>query len=204
MDETYEIVEERTSPSEFSTLQNRKNFGELIVERAGGGVGVEIVAKRRCEVGFGINRGRIAARLGLKPVLPGLYGANTIDPAFTKFVDSCELVSLSDPALTLAFEFSNGKLLMSDLGAVFNLKWADVEAHLGEDQIKQIFTDDDILGLGYWSLSSNFDDLFQGFMKQYETLPPPRRMFFDSADIKNLQAAAQATVPPQPDPNLSG
>lgn len=192
VDETYEIVEERTSPSEFSAIENLKNFGELIVERAGGGVGVEIVPKRRCEGGFGINTGRIAACLGLKPVLPGLYGADKIDPAYDEFVDICDLTSLGDPALTLAFEFQNGKLLMSDLGRVSNLKWADFETHFGAEKTKKLFTDVDILGLGYWSLTSNFDDLFLGFMKQYEdaSVTPPKRMFFDFADIKKKSADA--------------
>ncbi len=192
VDETYEIVEERTSPSEFSAIEDLKNFGELIVERAGGGVGVEIVPKRRCEGGFGINTGRIAACLGLKPVLPGLYGADKIDSAYEEFVDICDLTSLGDPALTLAFEFQNGKLLMSDLGRVSNLKWADFETHFGAEKTKELFTDVDILGLGYWSLTSNFDDLFIGFMKQYEdaSVTPPKRMFFDFADIKKKSAEA--------------
>lgn len=184
VDETYEIVEERKSQTDFSTMENLKDFGELIVKRSGGGVGVEIVPKRRCEGGFGINTGRMAACLGLKPVLPGLYGAKEIDPAYEQFVDTCELTSLGDPALTLAFEFQNGKLLMSDLGAVSNLKWDDFEKHFTAEQIKEIFSNVDILGLGYWSLTANFDDLFKGFMKQYETLDAPRRMFFDFADIK--------------------
>ncbi len=47
-----------------------------------------------------------------------------------------------------------------------------------------MFSGVDILGLGYWSLTANFDGLFQGFMEQYETMTPPRRMFFDFADIK--------------------
>jgi hypothetical protein len=184
VDETYEIVDVRKSQTDFTAIEDLKDFGELIMERAGGGVGVEIVPKRRCEGGFGINTGRIAACLGLKPVLPGLYGEKEIDPAYEEFVDSCELTSLGDPALTLAFEFSNGKLLMSDLGAVSNLKWEDFEKHFGEAKIKELFTDVDILGLGYWSLTANFDGLFMGFMKQYETLTPPKRMFFDFADIK--------------------
>ena len=191
VDETYEIVQERQNQTEFSAIENLKDFGELIVERAGGGVGVEIVPKRRCEGGFGINTGRIAACLGLKPVLPGLYGEATIDPAYEEFKDSCALTSLGDPALTLAFEFQNGKLLMSDLGRVSNLKWADFEKHFSEEQIKDMFTGVDILGLGYWSLTSNFDDLFMGFMKQYETIKnAPKRMFFDFADIQKKSSEA--------------
>ncbi len=184
VDETYELVETRHSPTDFTAVKKLKSFGELLVARADGGVGVELVPKRRCEGGFAINTGRIAACLGIKPVLPGLYGGASIDPAYDEFKESCELHSVGDPALTIALEFTDGKLLMSDLQAVCNLTWSDVETHFGEQQLKELFSGVDILGLGYWSLTSNFDDLFKGFMSQYETLAPPQRMFFDFADIK--------------------
>lgn len=184
VDETYEIVEGRQGPTDFKAIENLKDFGQLIVDRAGGGVGLEIVPKRRCEGGFAINTGRIPACLGIKPVLPGLYGEKAIDPAYEEFVDTCELTSLGDPALTLAFEFSDGKLLLSDIGAVSNLQWADFEKHFQEEEIAEMFAGVDILGLGYWSLTANFDELFLGFMAQYRTSKPPRRMFFDFADIK--------------------
>ncbi len=184
VDETYEIVEERKSPTEFSAIPKLKQFGELLVKRADGGVGVEIVPKRRCEGGFAINTGRIAACLGIKPLLPGLYGASEIDPAFVEFKDSCELHSLGDPALTLAFEFTDGKVLMSNLEAVSSLCWEDIVKHFGAEKLRAMFAGADIIGLGYWSLTSHFDGIFEGFMSQYETMAPPRRMFFDFADIK--------------------
>jgi len=184
VDGTYETVEVRRSPSELTAMKKLRQFGELIVARADGGVGLELVPKRRCEGGFAINTGRVAACLGLMPRLPGLYGGNAIDPAYEQFKDICELESLGDPALTIALEFGDGKVLMSNLAAVSSLSWADFERHFGEQKLKEMFTGVDILGLGYWSLTSNFDDLFQGFMKQYETLTPPSRMFFDFADIK--------------------
>ena len=184
VDETYEIVEVRKSQSDFTPMKKLKQFGELLVERADGGVGVELVPKRRCEGGFAINTGRVAACLGLMPCLPGLYGSPTIDPAYEQFKDICELASLGSPALTIALEFSDGKVLMSNLEAVSSLTWADFEKHFGAEKLKEMFTGVDILGLGYWSLTSNFDDLLHGFMKQYETITPPRRMFFDFADIK--------------------
>jgi hypothetical protein len=184
VDETYEIVEVRKSQSEFTPMKKLKQFGELIVARADGGVGLELVPKRRCEGGFAINTGRVAACLGLMPRLPGLYGRAAIDPAYEQFQDICELFSLGDPALTIALEFGDGKVLMSNLEAVSSLNWEDFEKHFGEKKLKEMFSGVDILGLGYWSLTANFDELFKGFMKQYETTTPPRRMFFDFADIK--------------------
>jgi hypothetical protein len=184
VDETYEIVEVRKSPSDYTPMKKLKQFGELLVERADGGVGVELVAKRRCEGGFGINTGRVAGCLGLKPLLPGLYGGQTLDPAYEPFKDMCELASLGEPALTIALEFGDGKVLMSDIAAVSSLTWGHFEKHFGAEELKGMFAGVDILGLGYWSLTANFDDLFNGFMKQYESTTPPRRMFFDFADIK--------------------
>ena len=190
VDETYEIVEVRKSQAEFTAMKKLKQFGELLVERADGGVGVELVPKRRCEGGFGINTGRVAACLGLKPCLPGLYGSPTIDPAYDEFKEICDLESLGDPALTIALEFSDGKVLMSDLQAVSNLSWEQFKKHFGEEKLKELFSGVDILGLGYWSLTANFDGLFKGFMEQYETMTPPRRMFFDFADIKKKSSEA--------------
>ncbi len=190
VDETYEIVQERKSQTEYSTMQNLKHFGELLVDRADGGVGVELVWKRRCEGGCGINTGRIAAYLGIKPILPGLYGDATLDPAFEEFKDNCELLSLGDPALTIALEFPDGKVLMSDLKAVSNLTWKDVETRIGKEKLKEIFNGLDILGLGYWSLTANFDEIFEGFMAQCEGIEPPKRMFFDFADIKKKSSDA--------------
>jgi hypothetical protein len=190
VDETYEIVEVRRSQTDFTAMKRLKQFGELLVARADGGVGVELVPKRRCEGGFAINTGRIAACLGIKPILPGLYGASQLDPAFVEFKDSCEMISLGNPALTIALEFGDGKVLMSNLQAVSGLTWEQFEAHFGEERLKAMFADVDILGLGYWSLTSNFDNLFKGFMKQYETGRPPRRMFFDFADIKKKSSEA--------------
>jgi hypothetical protein len=194
VDETFEIVEVRKSPKEFTAMKNLKQFGELLVARADGGVGVELVPKRRCEGGFGVNTARLAGVLGLKPILPGLYGKTEIDPAFDEFKDTCKLYSLGDPALTIALEFGDGKVLMSNLEAVANLTWTDFEAFFGAAQLKEIFADVDILGLGYWSLTADFDNLFKGFMKQYDTLKPPRRMVFDFADIKKKSSESFLTT----------
>ena len=184
VDETYQIVEVRKSPTEFVPMNRLRQFGELLVARADGGVGLELVPKRRCEGGFAINTGRVAACLGLKPCLPGLYGKDAIDPAYQEFKGTCELLSLGNPALTIALEFGDGKVLMSNLEAVSSLSWNDFKNHFGATKLKELFAGVDILGLGYWSLTANFDGLFQGFMEQYESVTPPRRMFFDFADIK--------------------
>ena len=184
VDEVYQIVNVRKSLTDFTAMDNLREFGELIVGRADGGVGLEIVHKRRCSGGFTPNTGRVAAFLGLRPTLAGLYGAKEIDSAFHEFVDNCDLLSLGDPAVTLVLEFSDGKILMSDLKSVATLTWNDFVDFFGEEKLKELFAGADILGLGYWSLTPDFDNFLAGFVSQADSANPPRRMFFDFADIK--------------------
>ena len=172
VDETYEIVEVRKSQSEFTPMKKLKQFGELLVERADGGVGVELVPKRRCEGGFGINTGRVAACLGLKPCLPGLYGSQTIDPAYHEFEEICDLVSLGDPALTIALEFSDGKVLMSNLEAVSSLTWEDFKKHFGEEKLKELFSGVDILG---WAIGRSPQTLTGSSRASWNSMKPALR-----------------------------
>ena len=183
VDEVYEIVDVRKNLSEYTPMGDMKRFGELVARRAGGGLGLEIGPKRRCSGGCAPNTGRVAGFLGLKPTLVGLYGEGEIDPAFHEFRDNCHLVSLGDPAVTLVFEFNDGKILMSALKTVANLTWNDFVAFFGEDKLDGLFAGMDIIGLGYWSLTPDFHNFLKGFVARYENGPPPRRMFFDFADI---------------------
>jgi len=183
VDEVYEIVDVRRSRSDVSLIDQIGGFGELLAKRGSGGVGVEIVRKRRCSGGFTPNTGRVAGQLGLKPILVGLYGRDQIDPAFDEFREPCELISLGDPALTIVFEFGDGKLLMSELSAVSNLTWDDFVAFFGEEKLSALFAEVDILGLGYWSTTPDFNNFLEGFVSRYEGAKPPRRLFFDFADI---------------------
>lgn len=184
VDEVYQVVDVRQSLTEFTPMNNLRQFGELIVARSDGGVGLEIVHKRRCSGGFTPNTGRIAAVLGLEPTLVGLYGENEIDPAFDEFKENCQIHSLGDPAVTLVFEFPDGKILMSALKSVANLTWQDFVAFFGPEKLADLFKDLDIIGLGYWSLTPDFDQFLEGILAQLDPAKLPRRMFFDFADIK--------------------
>ena len=117
------------------------------------------------------------------------------NPSFEEFVDNCNLVSLGDPALTIVLEFLDGKVLMSALKTVADLTWEEFASKLGEQRLKELFSDVDILGLGYWSLTPDFDNLLDGFISRYDRGNAPRRMFFDFADInkKSKQSFTETT-----------
>jgi len=184
VDEVYNIVDVRRSRTDFTTIDDMKVFGELVAKRSGGGLGLEIIPKRRCSGGFTPNTGRVLAFLGLKPTLVGLYGRDKIDSAFEEFTDNCRLVSLGDSAVTLVFEFGNGKILASDLKSVANFTWKDFVGSFSESALAELFSGVDILGLGYWSLTPDFDNLLKGMISQFEGRTLPRRLFCDFADIK--------------------
>ena len=91
-------------------MRRLRQFGELLVEaRLTEASALDWCRNGVARAAVGINTGPppgIAACLGIKPLLrEPPYGGSEIDPAFAPFNENCELLSLGDPALTIALEF---------------------------------------------------------------------------------------------------
>ncbi|MCL2665740.1 MAG: hypothetical protein FWE82_09010, partial [Defluviitaleaceae bacterium] len=98
IDEVWQLIEARVSVGEYTINGTMKRFGQNIIETGTGGMANEIVRKRRCFGGFCANTGNAAARLGLDPVLLGMFG-QPADPVFAEpFEKNARLISVGNPA----------------------------------------------------------------------------------------------------------
>ena len=183
VDEVWEIVESRTGPEDYTLYEKMSQFANRILKAGSGGLGLELIKKRRSFGGFAANIGYAAANLGVDTTLMGVFGKDTIDPSFVEVGQLCTLVSLDEPAVTQVFEFGDGKLLMTNAGPVLNIDWKLIEETIGLEKIKLLLEQSDIIGVGYWSLMPYFDEIVK---KVCEYLPEDgkeRRLFFDLADL---------------------
>ena len=184
VDEVWEIVASRTDLTNYTLYSKMNHFAERITRSGSGGVGLELLKKRRVFGGFTPNIGYAAARLGVKASLIGTYGKERFDPVFEKVNELCDMYSLDDPAVTHVFEFDDGKLLMSHLGNVQNITWQQIVDTLGIDKIKSLLLESDIIGVGYWSLVPAFDEILEQVCKLILQDGKTRRFFFDFADFQ--------------------
>ena len=190
VDEVWEIVNERANLQEYSLYNKMNQFADRITNSGSGGVGLELIKKRRAFGGFTANIGYAAARLGVDCAMVGVYGKETLDPIFDDVGKLCDVYSLDEPAVTHVFEFDDGKILMSHVGNVQNITWQQIVDSLSMDKVKALLEQSDIIGIGYWSLVPAFDEMLEGICANIPKDGKTRRFFFDFADFRKKDEAS--------------
>jgi len=190
VDEVWEIINARSDLENYTLYTRMNQFADRITSSGSGGVGLELLRKRRAFGGFTANIGYAAARLGVNTSMVGVYGKESIDPVFEEVDKLCKVFSLDDPATTHVFEFDDGKILMSHMEAVLDISWKRIVDSLGQDKVLALLTEAEIIGIGYWSLLPAFDDIFDNICANLPNDGKERRFFFDFADFRKKDEAS--------------
>jgi len=189
IDEVWQLVETRNSTTDFTPLLHMKQFSGRIDLAGTGGMGIEITKKRRVFGGFTCNIGYAAASLGVETVMAGLYGKQ-LDPVFAPLEEISTVITLGEPATTHVLEFDDGKILMTDMQAFFDMNWKFLLDGLGKEKIVDMLTKSDIIGLGYWSFLPAFDEMITELCASIPDDGKKRRFFFDFADVRKRESSA--------------
>jgi hypothetical protein len=158
-----------------------KKFGDMVCERGTGGITNEIILKRRVSGGFIANTGRVAAALDLNPILIGTFDEGVVEPAFNEFAGKTRMYSIGGPSVCHIFEFSDGKIMLPYIQRLMNLTWDEIQKNAAS--LETNLTGADVVAVGYWALMPGFDGILQGLYENYFVNHPPKRLFFDFADI---------------------
>jgi sugar/nucleoside kinase (ribokinase family) len=184
VDEVWSLVDGRDDGGEPIPMSGMRRFGEMVCARGTGGLTNEIVRKRRSYGGFVCNTGRVAVSLGVELGMLGAFGRAVIDPAFGEFKGKAQMLSFGDPAVSHILEFGDGKIMLPHLQELLGATWEGIVAKVGVDGIKSVFKGADVASIGYWSLTPDFENIMQGLFEHCFASDPPKRLFFDFADIR--------------------
>lgn len=190
IDEVWELVDTRSSIEKFTLVDKMTGFADRIKEVGTGGMGIEITKKRRAFGGFTCNIGCAAASLGVDTVMAGIYGKGELDPIFKPLEDISQVISLGDPATTHVLEFDDGKILMTDMQAMFDMTWDYMVNAIGKEALVALLAKADMIGLGYWSLMPAFDEIMTEMCAAIPEDGKTRRFFFDFADVRKRDEAS--------------
>ena len=188
IDDVWEVVESRSENNELTIYTKMKKLGEAIVRCGEGGFSHEIIHKRRSYGGFTGNTGNALACLDVKPTMIGMYGQDSYDPVFERFIDmGCSLVTVGESAICVIYEFEDGKIMLPYIDKVMNFNWGALQKSKNFERIKQIYLNSDIIALGYWSLTPAFDEIIAKICDNFIEGGRCRRFFFDFADIRKRE-----------------
>jgi len=194
IDEVWQIVDSRKNNEEYTLFTGMKDFAKSLYDCGHGGYAHEIIHKRRTYGGFCANTGMAAGKLGASLTLLGLFGEDGIDSAFVPLEKYCRLISAGKPNVTQAFEFEDGKILLSNIEGMMYFNWQTIKDHIAPDILREAFTKADLIALGYWSLIPAFDEILSSICREFIIKSQCKRFFFDFADIRKRDAKALSDI----------
>jgi hypothetical protein len=165
----------------FSSL---KPFGERIIAAAGKSTNVELFLLREQLGGNGPLMARAMLSAGAPVHYVGALGRPTVHPIFQDFAQSTSAISLANPGITHALEFSDGKLMLGEPASMEDLTYARLVETVGETALLDLLARADLIALVNWTQTPHMTEMFNGLLAQALPKLPvrPRRFFFDLAD----------------------
>ena len=185
VDDVKHVVKTRINNDKYEPYERVKDYANAILERGAGGMSFGLAQKRRSYGGFTCNTGKAAGRLGGDLTVLGMFGTTDIDPVFAEFMENYNAVSIGDPAVTLIFEFADGKIFYGGTAPKppTQRSWDHLVDTMGPDGLRAAFFDADVVGFGYYGAKTYFDDIVKNLYDNFLIDGRCSRLFFDFGNI---------------------
>ena len=198
VDRVLRVIDKRISPTEATFISSLGEYGERISSAAGLSLNVEIVSVCQKLGGNGPIMANAMSCLGCGVTCLGAFGLPELAPEFAEFQGRAKLISLSPPARTDAYEFDDGKLIVSSLEPLNSLSWETISDTVGVDELVSVFDAAELIAINNWTMIPHMTDIWLHL--QTEVFPllsrKKRVVFLDLADPskrtdEDIEAALQ-------------
>ncbi|WP_411964769.1 hypothetical protein [Haloferax sp. YSMS24] len=190
IDRVREFVSERQSADEYERVSTLAEFSERVnasVE-AESSLSFEWIEDGVRTGGHTSHLARAFGEMGFDPAIVGCLGDPPEDPFVEEFGDF-PLETLGSPGYTDAVEFGDGKLMLTEIGALMTVDWADIESQVGVERLAELVDGTELFGMGYWSEMPALPDVARGVREVlWPTLSdPPETLLLDPGDLRKRE-----------------
>ena len=181
-------VAKRHDAENYDRIRTLREFGERIAAAAGKSANVEIVPTLVKLGGNGPIMANAMCALGLDVTYCGMTGYPNTHSVFEEFSNRAKLLPLSPPALTDAYEFDDGKLIVGKHATVSEVTYENLMHRVGEDAWFEAWEAARFVAMVNWTMLPYMTPLWK---KMLEFPAPSERktLFFDLADPEKRAAA---------------
>ena len=178
------------APVFFKTIED---FGQYIVAKQNNSFSLEI---EEISTKLGGNMPILSNALGLlgfNTHCIGALGYPQTHPAFKDMPPNCQLYSFTNPGISTAYEFNNGKMMLAQNGLLNILDWDNIKAIIGIDILQKLYAESDVMCLLNWSEINTSTAIWRGILE--DILPfcalksHSKIAFFDLSDCSNRSDA---------------
>ncbi|HUX99139.1 MAG TPA: PfkB family carbohydrate kinase [Candidatus Deferrimicrobium sp.] len=171
IDNIISVIRVRHSHLEYEVIENIAEWAERIAQSAGSSTSIERIIRKVSAGGFTCNVGKALSTLCGRTQnihLIGAFGVPVMMDLFQEqLVDTyqCVAYSVGNPGQTDAYEFSDGKIMMSNFENINRLDWKQILSYLKLEFLINEFEASQLWGLGYWSASPHLSEIFSALQK---------------------------------------
>ena len=188
VDQILHVVEKRTDANSYTRMNTLKAFGEMICNAAGLSANVEFIPIQNKLGGNGPIMSNALSTYGLPITYIGALGTPSIHSVFEPMSKKCNIISISNPGLTDAVEFLDGKLMIGKRECLKDITWDNIKNTVGIENLTSLFEEATLVGLENWTMIPYMTDVWRGLIN--EVLPnltskDNKFVFFDLADPEN-------------------
>lgn len=181
-------VKTRTDEKTCTYFPTIDQFGEKITSLAGRSGNVELIFDSTDFGGNGPHYANGLANMGVNCTCVGAMGYPEKNPVFD-LNPNCKTISISEPGYSYLFEFTDGKVIMSDIEKISQLRWSDLIERISIDEMVKIFDAADIIALVNWSYLIHFHEIYEKFLELVmpKLSKKDRKIYIDIADCAKRQ-----------------
>lgn len=114
--------------------------------------------------------------LGVQSYCLGAMGYPQQHKLFSRMTPLCEVISVLDPGMSDAIEFSDGKLIFSELEVFDNYTWSYIKEHAGPERIANAIRNSTLIAFVDWANLPHASDIWQGVLD--DVIKPLKRKDF--------------------------
>lgn len=187
VDKIISVVDKRTGQgSNFTPLSTIAELGARISAASGKSTNIELYPRFEKLGGNGPIMANALLAAGLSVRYVGALGEGGVHPVFAEFARHTEAVSVCDPGVTLALEFTDGKIMLGTMASLDRLTYPNLLNAMGEGAFLDALSRTDLVGLVNWTMIPNMTSIFSAILDKalpnYGPKEGGRTFFFDLAD----------------------
>ena len=167
VDSIIDIVGTRISNDEYERIPTIADYGQRICAVAGRSTNLERVIKQRKLGGNGPIMANALLGHAVHLTYVGILGGDTIDPIFAKMTERTDkIVNLGPPCATDAFEFDDGKIMMTMTQPLEAIDYQMLVDALGEDGLKRLLAEQSGVATVNWTMTIGMTQIWEALAER--------------------------------------
>ncbi len=170
---------------QFTPIRTIPDFGGRISAAAGKSTNIEMYPTQTKIGGNGPIMANAILSMGIQTRYIGALGKPTINPVFNDFAAATQAISVANPGVTHAAEFTDGKILFGELSSLDDITFQSVLSQIGEGAFFDLVSRADLVSMVNWTMIPGMTNFLEGLIDRVlPNLGPvdSRHYFFDLAD----------------------